>query len=191
MFEMPIFRKIAAALAGSLLPAAAIAATLGGADYATQYDFSEFFQATDGKPFHVIVAGDPFPGLAPDAVAATLLPQMQANKPRPRLTFTYAAPAERPRPYYRLVLVFNAANDLGAGSVCATGQTRVKPGIPGRVHVYAIYCRNELALSQLTGWTNASGPDDPRVGELFKDVFAQLFSDAMHLRPQNANPSFR
>ena len=63
--------------------------------------------------------------------------------------------------------------------------------MPGRVHVFAIYCRNELALSQLTGWTNASGPDDPRVGELFKDVFAQLFSDAMHLRPQNANPSFR
>ena len=188
---MPLLRKIAATLATALLPVAAVAATLGGADYATQYDFSEFFQATDGKPFQVIVAGDPFPGLAPDVVAPTLLAQMQANKPRPRLTFTYAPPPERPRPYYRLVLVFNAANDLGAGPVCANGETRLKPGIPGRVHVFAVYCRNELALSQLTGWTNASGPDDPRVGELFKDVFAQLFSDAMHLRPQNANPSFR
>jgi len=29
------------------------------------------------------------------------------------------------------------------------------------------------------------------MGELFKDVFAQVFSDAMHLRPQNGVPSFR
>ena len=188
---MPALKKLAATLALSMLPVAALAATIGGTDYATQYDYREFFTAADGKPFQVVLAGEVFPGLAPDAVALRLLPQMQANKPRPRLTFTYDAPAELPRPYYRLVLIFNAANDLGAGSVCATGQTRFRPGVAGRVHVFAVYCRNELALSQLTGWTEASGPDDPRMGELFKDVFAQVFSDAMHLRPQNANPSFR
>lgn len=187
-----MLRKLAAAaLAVAALPVAALAATIGGTDYATQYDYQEFFIAADGRPFRVVLAGEPFPGLAADDVALRLLPQMQANKPRPRLTFTYDMPAELPRPYYRLVLIFNAANDLGAGSVCATGQTRFRPGVAGRVHVFAVYCRNDLALSQLTAWTNAAGPDDPRMGELFKDVFAQVFSDAMHLRPQNANPSFR
>ena len=187
-----MFRKLAAAvLAVTALPVAAFAATIGGTDYATQYDYREFYTVADGKPFQVVLAGEPFPGLAPDDVALRLLPQMQANKPRPRLTFTYDTPAERPRPYYRLVMIFNAANDLSASSVCTTGQTRFRPGVAGRVHIFAVYCRNELALSQLTGWTGASGPDDPRMGELFKDVFAQVFSDAPWLRPQNTSPSFR
>ena len=112
---------------------------------------------------------------------------MQANKPRPPLTFTYAVPAEMQHPNYRMVLVFNAANDLGAASVCATGKTRVRPGTPGRLNVFAIYCRNDLALSELTGWTDASGPDDPRVGQLFKQVFAELFSEALGLRPQSGS----
>src|SRR3954468_4900771 len=143
------FFKISAVLSGLVvLPAIAVAATIGGTDYATQYDYREFFTATDGKPFQVVLAGEVFPGLAPDAVALRLLPQMQANKPRPRLTFTYDGPAELPRPNYRLVLIFNAANDLGAVSVCATGQTRFRPGVAGRVHGFAVYCRNELALSQ-------------------------------------------
>jgi len=187
-----MFRKLAAAaIAVAALPIAAVAATIGGTDYATQYDYREFYTVADGKPFQVVLAGEAFPGLAADAVALRLLPQMQANKPRPRLTFTYDTPAERPRPYYRLVMIFNAANDLSASSVCTTGQTRFRPGVAGRVHIFAVYCRNELALSQLTGWTGASGPDDPRMGELFKDVFAQVFSDAPWLRPQNTSPSFR
>src|SRR5262249_39631086 len=111
-------------------------------------------------------------------VAGQLLPQMQANKPRVRLTFTYDQPAEPPHPDYRLVLVFDPANDLGAYGVCATGQTRTQPPAPGPVHFFGSYCRNELALSQTTGWTDASGPSDPRVGDLFKDMFRVLFSDS-------------
>ena len=50
--------------------------------------------------------------------------------------------------------------------------------------MFAIYCRNDLALSQTTAWTDAAGPDDPRVGELFRELFPVVFSDAMGLRPQ-------
>jgi hypothetical protein len=188
---MRLRTKIAALLAAVAFPAAACAASLGGVDYATQYDFREFFNATDGKALRVVLAGEAFPGVAPDAVANRLLPQMQANKPRPRLTFTYDAPAGQPRPDYRVVMVFNSANDLNGDGVCAGGQTRVRPGVPGRVHVFAIYCRNDKALSQLTGWTNAAGPDDPRMGELFKQVFAELFSEALGLRPQSGASSIR
>src|SRR3954471_4057642 len=163
---MPALRKIVAAVfAASTLPAAALAATIGGTDYAVQYDYREFYTAADGKPFRVVLAGTPFPGVAPDVAAGQILPQMQANKPQPRLTFTYDQPAERPRPDYRLVLVFDAANDLGAGSLCATVLVGVKPGMPGRLNLFAGYCRNDLALSQTAAWTDASGPDDPHVGQ--------------------------
>jgi len=124
---------------------------IGGADYAPQYDFSEFFAATDGRTFRVIVSGNPFPALSTAEFDRRLLPVMQANRPpRPRLTFTYDVPAEKPRPDYRLV---------------------------GRFYVFAVYCRNELALSQTTASTLASGPEDQRVGQLLGQLFLVLFPD--------------
>jgi hypothetical protein len=184
MSDMPALKRISATLAASLLPVAALAATIGGTEYAPQYDYREFFTAADGKPFRVVLAGTPFPGVPADTVATTLLAQMQAAKPQPRLTFTYDVPAERPRPDYRLVLVFDAVGDFGAPSACAGVAPRIKPATPGRLYVFAVYCRNDLALTQTTAWTSATGPDDPRVGELFRELFPVLFSDAMGLRPQ-------
>ncbi len=179
---MRAIKKIAAALLAAAAIPAAYAATLGGADYAVQYDYREFYSVADGKPFQVVFAGNPFPGMEQGDVARRLLPVMQANKPRPRLTFTYDKPVEDPRPYYRVVLIFDPANDFGAARAC-NDPPRLKPGTPGRVYVFAVYCRNDLALSQTTGWTDASGPDDPRVGDLFKNLFAVVFNDAMMLRP--------
>ncbi len=108
--------KIAALLALLSLSACnpSSVAVIGGTYYAVQYDFAEFFAATDGRNFQVILVGNPFPSMDPNTVARDLLPVMQAAKPRPALTFTYDAPVERPRPYYRLVLVFNSAPDLGS-----------------------------------------------------------------------------
>src|SRR6185295_8530254 len=137
----------------------AASGTIGGADYDPAYDYSEFFAVTDGRNFQVVMAGAPFP----DLPAA----QVQAAQPRPNLTFTYADPPELSRPSYRVVLVFDAANDLTAASVCA-GTIRHKPPVVGRsFNVFAIYCRNDLALSQTTAWTNATGPNDPQVQALF------------------------
>jgi hypothetical protein len=185
MSDMPALKKIAVALAASLLPVAALAATIGGTEYAPQYDYREFFNAADGKPFRVVLAGAPF-GAPVETVAGPLLAQMQTAKPQPRLTFTYDAPSELPRPDYRLVLVFDPAGDFGAPSVCAGAKPRLKPGTPGRLYVFAVYCRNDLALSQTTAWTEATGPGDPRVGALFRELFPVLFSDAMGLRPQSS-----
>ena len=112
---MRIKSRIAAALLGLVgLSAVASAAVIGGTYYATQYDYREFFAATDGRNFQVILAGNPFPGVDPNIVARDLLPIMQAAKPRPALTFTYDSPVERPRPDYRLVLIFDPALDLGS-----------------------------------------------------------------------------
>lgn len=169
-------------LAALLLGACASSTSpvVGGTDYAPQYDFSEFYAATDGQTFRVIVGGNPFPLLSQQEMQRRLLPVMQANRPRPRLTFTYDVPAEAPRPDYRLVLVFDAANDLGAARVCA-GEIRLQPRRPeaaGRFTVFGVYCRNDEALSQATATTPATGPEDPRVGQLLQQLFLVLFTDA-------------
>jgi hypothetical protein len=163
--------------------------TVGGFDYAPQYDFSEFWAATDGRLFRVIVAGNPFPQMPVEEAKQRMLPVMQANKPRPALTFTYQQPPEELRPDYRLVLVFDPANDLTAARVCA-GQIFLKratePRTPGRVYVFGIYCRNDLALSQTTAWTQANGPEDPRLGQMFVQLFLTLFDDRRwHRSPFN------
>lgn len=158
-------------------PVVAFAATIGGTYFAPQYDFREFWAATDGRQFQVVLDGNPFPGIDPAIVARDLLPMMQSAKPRPALTFTYAEPTPPPRPNYRLVLIFDPANDLNADPVCAGAQIRHRPQQPGRFYVYAIYCRNDRMLSYTTAWTDASGPTDPRIERLFRELFRVIFSE--------------
>jgi hypothetical protein len=178
--------KVAAALLGLMaLPAAATAAVIGGSYYAPQYDYAEFFAATDHRNFQVILAGNLFPGQNPATVARDLLPVMQAAKPRPALTFTYDAPVERPRPDYRLVLIADPALDLNSYSVCS-GITRFGPSRPGVLYLYAIYCRNDQVMSETTAWTAATGPNDPRVSALFRELFPVVFSDSQVYRQRGS-----
>lgn len=167
--------KIAVALASAAtIPVVSHAAVLGGTYFAIQYDYREFYAATDNKSFRVELVGNPYPAMPMNDVARRLLPVMQANKPPPNLTFTYDVPAERQHPDYRLMLVFDPANDLSSYAVC-NGTKRFKPGTPGRVYVFAVYCRNDLALSEVTGWTNSAAPDDAAMGDLMKDIFNVVF----------------
>ncbi len=176
--QVRLFRLVPVVLAGLLaLPALAVAATIGGYYYYPQYDFQDFWAATDHKPFQVILQGTAFPGVDPETVARALLPAMQAAKPRPALTFTYAQPNPPPRPNYRLVLVFDPANSLNADRVCAGTDMRFRPGTPGKFYVYAIYCRNDQPMSYATAWTAATGPSDPRIERLFRELFLVVFSD--------------
>ena len=178
--------KLAALLAATAsiaAPLTAQAATIGGVQYATQYDYNEFRQASDGKFFRVEIAGNPFPSMAADDTARRLLPILQDVKPRPRLTFPYDRPVEKPRPDYRLVVIFDPANDLSGDAVC-NGAVRQKPATAGRVYLSGVYCRNDLALSQTTGWATAGSPDDPQVRELFSQLLRTLFDDSPARVPQ-------
>ena len=61
---------------------------IGGADYAPEYDYGDFFAVTDGRNFQVILSGNLFPAFPEAEMKRRLLPVMQASKPRPNLTFT-------------------------------------------------------------------------------------------------------
>jgi hypothetical protein len=173
--------KISATLAGLIaLPAIAVAATISGTYYMPQYDWQDFFAATDGKQFQVILQGTAFPGVDPETVARALLPAMQRAKPRPALTFTYARPSPPPSPDHRLVLVFNPASNLNAAPVCAGTDMRFGPDRPGTFYVYAIYCRNDQPLSFTTARTAATGPTDPRIERLFRELFMVVFNDRVN-----------
>ncbi|MBS0549207.1 MAG: hypothetical protein JSR24_15730 [Proteobacteria bacterium] len=174
-------RLLALSFAALLAACAPGAGSVGGADYNPAYDFHEFYQVTNGRTFHVIVDGNPFPSIAPEEMRRRLLPVMQANRPRPRLTFTYDAPAERQRPDYRLVLVFDAALDLTAARVCAN-EVRHRPNRNGTVSVFGVYCRNDAALSQSVASTPASSPEDPRMGQILQSLFLVLFTDQPPIR---------
>jgi hypothetical protein len=161
---MTIRKKVLALIAGlGVIPASASAATIGGTFYAPQYDFSEFFAATDHSNFQVVLAANPLPGNDFNAVARD-------------------APVERPRPDYRLVLVFDAANDLNSNAVC-NGSIRLKQGRPGVFNVYDVYCRSDQVMSETTAWTPASGETDPRIDGLFRQLFQVVFSDSPVLKP--------
>jgi hypothetical protein len=183
--------KMAAALATAVgIPVVSHAAILGGSYYAIQYDYREFYAISDNKPFRVELIGNPYPNLPMEEVARRLLPVMQTQKPPPNLTFTYDAPTERPHPDYRLMLVFNPANDLGSYAVC-NGAKRFKPATPGRVYVFAVYCRNDLALSEVTGWVDSSAPDDVGVSDLMKDLFNVVFDRSGYGMRQHGHGSIR
>jgi len=63
-------------------------------------------------------------------------------------------------------------------------------GTPGRFYVYAIYCRNDQAMSQTTAWTDATGPTDPRIERLFRELFPVVFSEQQNRWAFN-DPMFR
>ena len=151
-------------------------------DYAVAYDYNEFRAQADGREFPVTIVGNPFPELSSQETARRLLPVMQANKPRPRLSFTL----DRQSPY-RLVLVFDPASDVTAAKACQ-GEARTVSPLAGRIVLFAVYCRNGSPLSQAIGRTTAARPDDPAMGRLFGDLFQTVFPDGQISQPNPGYP---
>ena len=107
---------------------------------------------------------------------------MQAAKPRPALTFAYDVAVEKDQPDYRLVLVFDAANDLGSKEVC-NGVSRFNAARPGLFKpmpsIAATTCR---CRRRRPGRRPAAS--DPQVAELFRELFMVVFPNSHALKPQ-------
>lgn len=89
-----------------------------------------------------------------------------------------------------MILVFNPVNDIGADAVCR-GRAKSTEGTPGRVKLFAVYCRNDMFMSQTVAWTAASQPDEPEMRALFTQLFTQLFPRGQGQKPQNGGTILR
>ncbi len=118
-----------------------------------------------------------------------LLPVMQANRPRPRLTFTDDVPAELPRPDYRLVLVFDSAIDLTAARVCA-GEVRHQPR---RVEAARAVSRCSPSIAATISRCRSRPRGRRRQVRRIREVgqlFSQLFLVILHRRAAARSSSF-
>ena len=178
------FALTCAALAGACTDAGG-SVRVSSEDYASQYDYNQFRLAGDGRTFPVLMAGNSFPQLGADDADRRLLVVMQANKPRPRLTFVQEKAG--PDAGHRLVLVFDPANQVGATRVCK-GDAAFGPHVAGQLSVFAVYCRGDVPLSQAIGRATAATPEDRDVARLFDDLFKTVFSDAPNVQPNHGYP---
>ena len=182
---MGFAKKIAAAIAAIIaVPAIACAATIGGVYYAPQYDYTDFWAASDNKTFQVVLEGNPFPSMAADEMAQRLLPVMQIAKPRPNLTFTYDKPAEMRGP-------------TTGWSWCSTTPTisapmrsaRARCAPPRRRPAFSSCLPSIAAMT----WRCRRRPPGRRraartiraYSKLFRELFMVVFTDSPAVRPQN------
>jgi hypothetical protein len=75
-----------------------------------------------------------------------------------------------------LVLEFDPARALGSNEIF-NGISRFEPGRRGRLYAYAVYCRNNVAMSE-TAWTSARNSTDPRIEGLFRELFMVVWPDS-------------
>jgi hypothetical protein len=166
------------ALVATLGPPArrAGAATIGGTFYAPQYDFAEFFAATDHRNFQVVVAGarrrSDCRGARPAAGDAGA-----SHGQRSLSTTTRRSKGRVP-----ITDCAGFQSRLNSSAVC-NGAIRLKQDRPGMLNLYAVYCRNDQVMSETTAWTPAIGPNDPRVEGPFRQLFQVVFSDSPALKP--------
>lgn len=82
---MKISNTVVAAVAGLVLaPAMAAAAVIGGTNYASQYDYREFFSIADHHDFKVVLEGNPFPGSNMGLLRAVCCRRCRRPSPGPR-----------------------------------------------------------------------------------------------------------
>ena len=131
--------------------------SIGGADYDPAYDFSDFSRVTAGRTFRVIVAGHPFPSIAPADIRSRLLPVMQAHRPRPRPTFTYAAPPSRSVP------TPDGAGVRTANTSRPSASAPADPPRPGPAAGFGVrrLRRNDRALSRAVASATATSRKIP------------------------------
>jgi hypothetical protein len=121
----------------------------------------------------VEVLGQPFVGFSTDSLAGQIADAMTGQLIGRPITFT-AAHDQAPRPQYRVVLAFNAADATDPRSVC-TGK--VAGGGPAeKITVIASFCDDGQMLASVKGWiARVDGPADSRFRRLMGQITRELF----------------
>ena len=81
------------------------------------------------------------------------------------------------QPDYRLVLVFDPANDLGSKEVC-NGVSRFKPGQPGLFRPMPSTAATTWRCRRPRPGRRPASANDPQVAELFRELFMVVWPDS-------------
>ncbi len=135
------------------------------------------------KNFQVILAGNPVSRRRPDNSCTRSFADDAGRKAE-----ACASPSpttsrqSRPGPITGFIWS-RTRRTISAATACCRGTTRFKPAQTGIFSVFAVYCRNDMTMSQASVRTPATGPTDPRIAEAFRELFMVVFSDSPALRP--------
>jgi hypothetical protein len=178
-----------AACAGLAACAAAGPTIYGESNPRTKID-AFYDDGAGDRDLKLVVFGDPFP-MPPDAFARTVEADLRGAPSMHQPTRPLLAPGESAKPIYRLVYVFNPASGMFGNAICRRGlkaeanedfppASTPSAAMPGQVVAVAAFCVEYRAVSEVSGQTAATGPDDVRVYQLTREMMSQLFRPDVH-----------
>jgi hypothetical protein len=144
-----------------------------------RYSASDYRYAFGQLGLPVIVVGNPLP-VPPQAFREAVIASMPGNRNPPAYRYAPAGPNLPPGSTY-VALAFNAPMGEQSHTLCRDPAAIRGGGAGTPVSVNAAFCDGGEALSWVSGATDLSGPDDPRLGRLMEQVVLRLFP------PENPN----
>ena len=139
----------------------------------TAYSPLEFSSAAGGRDLATEVYGNPFP-IDQSSFDQTVTDLMQGKHFGPPTHFT-TTPNESANRRYKVVMVFNPAENIANPQICGGGPitTDKRPGQP--IRLQAAFCRGGT-LTSTNGWAPAvASPQDPAFRSLITDTTFELF----------------
>ena len=160
------------ALAVAVLALAACAGPrIVRSDLGMMYSTGELFAAADGRDLRTVVQGNPFGTPRFDQLVTEI---MTATYIGPRTRFTTTPGPTENRNYY-VSVVFNAQPAVNPFDLCDKKTWTTAPAMRPIV-VRAAFCILGGEQSAVTGYlAQATGPDDPNVTSLIRNLTIQLF----------------
>ncbi|MBF0324040.1 MAG: hypothetical protein HQL42_03115 [Alphaproteobacteria bacterium] len=137
--------------------------------------WSTMVYASSAGPMLVEVLGQPFANLSPESLSGHVADSMTGQLIGRPITFT-ADQAQAPRPQFRVILAFNAADTTDPKSLCAG---KVVLGAPAeKITLIASFCDDGQMLASVKGWVaRIDGPTDSRFRRLIGQVTRELFGN--------------
>jgi hypothetical protein len=146
------------------------------------YDVDDLAHVAGGRDCFVVVLGNPFldRGCDGEAFIETVVAAMQGRNHGPATHFT-ARSSLNAHSDYRVTLLFNggSAATARAADLCAGNGPRIPTeslDARGRIRILAAWCREDLVLSEVSGWVaGVKSPVDRRFTRLIAQVTRELF----------------
>jgi hypothetical protein len=146
---------------------------------AQRYSNGDFEYAARNGEMKTEVAGNPFGGTAPNFAPLVTEYMQNANRSIP-VRFVLEPQGKGSAPYH-VVMAFNPPRGYLARDACSqAGSLPTAPGT-GSVYLFSVFCSGDVALSEASGSVaNLSGPDDPKLRSLVRQVTYALIPGYDH-----------